>query len=188
MAHYQVPPDPRDPENRGKAKRPLAEEREPIPWRWLGMGVIITLMGIGLSFWIIRAFLFVEPLAVSPLEPTVIILTAPPSPTRLDLPLVNAPTAVPTFTPVPTPNVAVAPEGITPGYFAQVINTEGVGVTVRGGPSTSNAPLTVAPEGTTLLVLDGPEQGNEFLWWQVRTEDGTEGWVAADFITPVAAP
>ena len=89
---------------------------------------------------------------------------------------------------MPTPDIAVAPETITVGYYAQVVNTDGFGVTVRGGPSTSNAPLTVANEGIVLLVLDGPVEANEFLWWEIRLPDGTEGWVAGDFIEPVAAP
>jgi hypothetical protein len=39
-----------------------------------------------------------------------------------------------------------------------------------------------------MLVIGGPEQGGDFLWWQVRLLDGTEGWVAGDFLRPVAAP
>lgn len=188
MAHYKIPPDPRD---RGKKseekKRPLTE-KEPVPWVWLGGGVLITLIGFSLSILLLRSFLLREPLAVNPIEPTVIILTAPPSPTWTPLSAVAAPTVQPTFTPVPTPDIAVAPETITVGYYAQVVNTDNVGVTVRGGPSTSNAPLTVANEGIVLLVLDGPVEANEFLWWQIRLPDGTEGWVAGDFIEPVAAP
>lgn len=187
MAQYKVPPDPRDRGKKGDEKRPLTE-KEPIPWLWLGGGVLMTLAGLGLSILLLRSFLLREPLAVGPVEPTVIILTAPPSPTWTPLPAVSAPTAQPTFTPVPTPDVAVAPETITVGYYAQVVNTDNVGVTVRGGPSTSNAPLTIAAEGSILLVLDGPAEANDFLWWQVRLENGSEGWVAGDFIEPVAAP
>ena len=187
MAQYKIPPDPRDRDRKSDEKRPLTE-KEPIPWPWLGGGVLITLIGLIISILLLRAFLMREPLAVSPIEPTVIILTAPPSPTWTPLPEVAVPTAQPTFTPVPTLDVAIAPDTITPGYYAVVVNTDNVGVTVRGGPSTSNAPLTVAAEGSILLVLDGPTEANDFLWWQVRLEDDTEGWVAGDFIEPVAAP
>lgn len=187
MAQYKIPPDPRDRNRKSDEKRPFTE-KEPIPWPWLGGGVLITLIGLVVSILLLRAFLLREPLAVSPAEPTVIILTAPPSPTWTPLPAVAVPTAQPTFTPMPTPDVAVAPDTITPGFYAVVVNTDNVGVTVRGGPSTSNAPLTVAAEGSVLLVLDGPEEANDFLWWQVRLDDGTEGWVAGNFIEPVAAP
>ena len=188
MARYKVPPDPRDSAEKIDSNR-SSDRREPIPWLWLALGVVVTLVGIGLSLALLRAFLLRPPLPVDPLEPTLIILTAPPSPTPSPTPVIIAPpTALPTFTPAPTPDVAVAPDEITPGYYAQVVNTDGIGVTVRGGPSTNNAPLTVAPENDTLLVLDGPAEANEFLWWQVRLTDGTEGWVAGDFLTPAAAP
>ncbi len=186
MAQYKAPLDPRQPNKKKNKTSP--DKREPIPWGWLGLGVIVTLIGIGGALSIGRAFLLREPLAVNPLEPTVIILTAPPSPSPSPGPAVSAPTAMPTFTPVPTPDVAVAPDEITAGYYAQVFNTDGIGVTVRGGPSASNAPLAVAPEGSVLLVLDGPKAGGDFLWWQVRMEDGVEGWAAADFLQPTAAP
>ncbi|MCP4423546.1 MAG: SH3 domain-containing protein [Chloroflexi bacterium] len=186
MAQYKAPPDPRDPNVKKNNKKP--DDRTPIPWLWLGLGVVVTLIGMGVAFSIVRAFLFREPLLVSPLEPTVIILTAPPSPTPPPGPAAVAPTAMPTFTPVPTPDAAVAPDEVTTGYYAQVVNTDGIGVTVRGGPSVSNVPLTVAPEGAILFVLDGPEAGGDLLWWQVRMEDGVEGWAAADFLAPAVAP
>lgn len=187
MARYNAPPDPRDSRTKMAEKRPF-NEREPIPWRWLGMGIIVTLAGLGLSLVILRAFLVRQPLPVTTLEPTVIFLTAPPSPTPSPLSDVLLPTPVPTITPAPTLDISIAPESITPGYYAQVVNTDDIGVTVRGGPSTSNVPLKVAPEGSILLILDGPTEGGDFFWWQVRLDDGTEGWVAADFLTPAAAP
>ncbi len=188
MAQYKAPPDPRESNGGTLGERPFSTQKEPIPWRWLGGGIIMTVIGLGLSLVILRAFLLRQPLAVGPLEPTIIVLTAPPRLTPSPETAVTIPTAAPTFTPIPTPDAAVAPDTITPGYYAQVINTDNIGVTVRGGPSTNNAPLTVAPENAIMLVLDGPAEGNDFLWWQVRLEDGTEGWVAGDCLLPVAAP
>ncbi len=186
MARYQIPPDPR---KEAKQRRSSTNgDKEPIPWRWLGMGLVVTIAGIGLMLAIINTMLARPPLDAPPLPPTVIILTAPPSPTPGPTPVVPTPTPIPTFTPVPTPNTAVAPPKITPGYYAEVINTDFLGVTVRGGPSVSNLSLAVAPEGALLLVLAGPEKGNDFLWWQVQLADGREGWVAGDFLQPAAAP
>ena len=186
MAQYKKPPDPRQPNGQKDGDSP--RQREPIPWRWLGLGVLVTIIGLGVGLSILRAFLLREPLTVAPLEPTIIVLTAPPSPSPSPGPAVSAPTAMPTFTPVPTPDVDVAPDELTAGYYAEVFNTGGIGVTVRGGPSANNAPLAVAPEGAVLFVLDGPEAGGEFLWWQVRMDDGVEGWAAADFLQPAVAP
>lgn len=191
MARYQVPPDPRDPESKLTNKRPRrqrGDDKEPIPWLWLGLGVLVTIVGMGLAYAITANFLFRAPLPVVPLEPTVIVLTAPPSPTPTvtrDLP---TPTAVPTSTAVATRDFSVAPEEVQAGYYARVANTGGVGVTVRGGPSVNNAPITIASDGAVVFVVDGPEEGNDLLWWNIRLDDDTEGWAAADYLEPSAAP
>lgn len=163
--------------------------REPLPWLWLLLGVLITIIILGLAVTFIGGYLARPPeeQAAVPV-PTVIRLTAPPRPTVAATEFVPTRTPEPTFTPVPTRDPAVAPPEITVGYYAAVVNTGGVGVTVRGGPSTSNQPVTVAGEGSILLVLGGPTAGGEFQWWQVRLQDGTEGWVAGDFLEPAAAP
>lgn len=168
---------------------PNQEGREPLPWFWLLFGVLITIILLGAVTMLISGYLVRPPeeQAAVPV-PTVIRLTAPPRPTVAVTEVVPTITPEPTFTPVPTLDAAVAPPEITAGFYAAVVNTGGVGVTVRGGPSTSNQPVTVASEGTVLLVLDGPTAGGEFQWWQVQLQDGTEGWVAGDFLEPAAAP
>lgn len=191
MARYQVPPDPRDPENDLSSKRTRHQRQgsgEPIPWLWLGMGVVVTIVGIVLAFAIANSFLSRPPLDVLPLEPTIIVLTAPPSPTPTITPPVSTPTPIPTLTPIPTPEAPFIPEEVTIGYYVVVANTGLSGVTVRSGPSTDNVQLGVASEGAVMLVIGGPEQGSDRLWWQVQLEDGTEGWVAAEFVEPSAAP
>ena len=191
MARYQVPPDPRDPDSKLTHKRPRRQRRddaESIPWLWLGLGVVVTLVGIGLAYAIASSFLLRPPLDVDPLTPTVIVLTAPPSPTATATPDLPTPTAVPTTTPVATRDFSVPPDEMQPDFYARVANTAGVGVTVRGGPSTNNAAITIAQEGAIVFVLAGPEQGNELLWWNIRLEDGTEGWAAADYLEPSAGP
>ncbi len=187
MARYETPPDPRDP-NQKRPRRMRRDSQDPIPWKYLGMGLVVTVVGIVIALAIVRALLVRPPLNVSPVEPTIIVLTAPPSPIPSPTPNITTPTLIPTFTPVPTPDTAVAPAEVTAGYYAIVANTDGVGVTVRGGPSTSNTSITIADEGSIMLVLDGPESANTFLWWQVRLEDGTEGWVAGQFLEPAAKP
>ena len=197
MARYEIPPDPR----KSKEKRPRRLRRdsasggtegvqEPIPWRWLGLGVVVTLVSIGLALTLVNALLARPPLEAAPIEPTLIILTAPPSPIPSPTSPLPTPSPIPTFTPIPTPDTAVAPPEVTAGYYAQVVNTDDFGVTVRGGPSTSNAQITVADEGVLLLVIGGPEvdEVNDRLWWQVQLEDGTEGWAAGDFLAPAAGP
>ncbi len=188
MARYQVPPDPRDPDNQKRARRFRSDKQEPIPWLWLGLGVIVTLIGLGIAYTIITAALSREPLPVAPIEPTIIVLTAPPSATPTATRDLPTPTVLPTATAVAAIDYSLIPEEITVGFYAEVVKTGGVGVRVRGGPSTSNAQVIVAPEGEVVLVLDGPEEGNDFIWWQIQTDDGSAGWVVADYLAPAARP
>lgn len=110
----------------------------------------------------------------------------------------NPPTLPPGFsTPDPqaTPVRAVAvtagqaqPSSITPepaasnvlqiGGFALVVNVGGEPLRARSGPGTSAAIVARFPEGTRLLIVGGPEDANGFRWWQVRSEQGQEGWCA----------
>ncbi|MEM7118842.1 MAG: SH3 domain-containing protein [Chloroflexota bacterium] len=171
-----------------ESSRPY-EEKQPIPWLWLGMGLVVTIISIAVAIVILRSFLLRPPLEVGALpEPTVIRLTAPPTNVPSPTAVLPTPTSIPTFTPVPTPDVAVAPLEITIGFYASIFDTGGVGLTIRGGPSTSNPPIVIAEEGSVVLVIDGPEEGNDLLWWQVELADGTQGWGAADFLRPAAAP
>ena len=160
-----------------------------IPWKWLGAGLIVTIISCVAGYFLLSNYLKQMPseLVVQPAA-TIIVLTAPPSPTFLPTGQSQPPTPIPTFTPIPTPNTAVAPPEITAGFYVVVANTDDLGVTVRGGPSTRNVAILVAVEGSYFMVLDGPVEGDGFNWWQVQLEDGTSGWVAANFLEPSAAP
>lgn len=160
-----------------------------VPWLWLGLGVIVSLAGLAAAVFWLGNYLTQPPeeSAAVPV-PTIIRLTAPPEPTSTATVLAPTPTVLPTVTPVPTIDASIIPPELTAGYYASVVNTDGVGVTVRNGPNTSNTPLTVAAEGSILLVLEGPTEGGSYRWWRVRMSDGMEGWVAGDFLAPSAAP
>jgi len=189
MARYRLPPNPRDPDSDLTAWQSSMPPPEPVPWKWFGLGLLVTLLGIGLAAVLVINALTRPPLEVAGLpEPDLVVLTAVPSPTASATPDFVLPTPLPTFTPIPTPDNAVAPPEITVGFYALVVDTGGAGLVVRGGPSTSNVQVTLADEGSYLLVIGGPEEGSDFLWWQVELEDGTEGWVAARFLEPAAAP
>ncbi len=191
MARYQRPTDPRDPRTEYQDTRKAAigkDERQKVPWLWFGLGVLATVVGIVIAAILLGVFLIRQPLAVSVPTPTIIRLTAPAGLNPTATALLASATPLPTFTPPATPDLSTAPEAITVGYYAEVTNTEDIGVSLRGGPSTDNIRLSLVPEGEGLLVIGGPEEGSGFIWWQVRLEDGTEGWVAGDFLVPIAAP
>jgi len=166
-----------------------SSNRQPIPWLWLVLGTLFTIIACAATWMITSSWLLQPPAETSdPLAPELIILTAPPSPTAAPTTSPVAPTAMPTFTPIPTPNVAVAPEEISTGFYASVANTNGLGLTIRGGPSTRNVIVTVAEEGTTLFILDGPKEAENFTWWQVRLDNGLEGWAVANYLEPAPEP
>ena len=118
--------------------------------------------------------------------PTVIVEPTPPQP-------VDTPTPIP---PTPTPQ-PVAPTQIEVGGYVQIVNTGGSGLSLRAGPGTNNARLTVADANSILPVVGGPkpdeegtidETGAVYTWWNVRDSDGTEGWARGDFLTPSLPP
>lgn len=190
MARYQRPPDPRKSQEtmRGRQQATGESSTEPVPWLWLGLGVFVTLIGLAIAGILLALFFFRQPLQVSLPTPTIIRLTAAPGAAATATPGLPTATPIPTFTPPSTPDLSIAPEAITVGYYAEVANTDNIGVSLRGGPSTDNIRLELVPEGEAILVIGGPEEGSGFIWWQVRLEDGTEGWVAGDFLVPGVAP
>lgn len=175
-----------------KPQRPRRQRRRGIDWAaviGLFLGLLFTAAMIFGAWTLLQRLLVPQPITV-PEEAAPIVLTAEPTipPTATTPP--ETPTSIPTFTPIPTRDVSSVPDELTVGFFARVSNTDGAGVRVRGGPSTSNVGLTVEDEGELVEVIGGPEDGSGLVWWQVRLadEDTTEGWVAAQFLEPAAAP
>lgn len=189
MARYEVPPDPRN-SNDKRPRRMRRDSQEPTPWRYLALGLVVTLVSIVIALALANAMLSRPPLEMPAAQPTLIILTAPPSPVPSATSVLPTPSPIPTFTPIPTPDTLFPPDVVTAGYYATVVNTDGAGVVVRGGPSTINAQVTLADEGELLLVIGGPEadEPNNRVWWQVELDDGTQGWVAGDFLQPAPGP
>lgn len=188
MAKYEAPNDPRESALKPKRNRRQREGgRDVVPFVGLLLGLIVTVVGVFVAWQLVNTMLETEPLPISA-ELTVIRLTAPASPTPTPTDALPTPTPIATLTPVPTQDTSVAPSVVQIGFYAEVANTDGVGLSVRGGPSTDNVKLLTAPEGTIGLVVDGPAEGSGFTWWKVQMDDGTEGWMAADFLIPAEAP
>jgi hypothetical protein len=163
--------------------------KQPVPWLWLGLGLIATVAGCFLAWFLVGNWLLQPPAEpADPYEPAVIVLTAPASRTPAPTSSAAPPTPIPTFTPIPTPDIAVAPGELSAGYYATVANTDGLGLTVRGGPNTTNVVVEVVDEGTVVLILDGPQEAEDFSWWQVRLDNGLEGWAVGNYLEPAAEP
>lgn len=189
MARYEVPPDPRESDLRPqRQRRQRSDQTDYVPLIGLALGLVVTAAAVYIAWQLAANLLRTTPLDVEPLDPTVVVLTAPAELAPTATPRLPTPTPLPTLTPEPTPDRSIAPQTVQVGYFAQVANTQGAGLSVRGGPSTDNVKLITAPEGSLVLVIGGPAEGSGFTWWQARLTDGTEGWMAAQFLIPAAAP
>lgn len=191
MARYQIPPDPREDDPTAPHAHRVAggASRSSPPWLWIGLGAVVTILAIAVAVLWARLLLGPKPLEMKP-SPTAVLRTAVPTPvphepaateTPLLVTLEPGPTTVPTSTQEPTPR----PAGVMAiGVRVVVAGTAGAGVSLRAGPGTDYARLGVGSDGDVMQVLGGPEEGSGFTWWFVRAPDGTEAWVAEDFLTP----
>lgn len=108
----------------------------------------------------------VIPTAASTIPPTRPPVTVAPSPTAEAA--TPAPTAQPSPTPVPQPTTATV--------------SSGVGVWLRSAPGTNTEQLEWLLDGTVVTLLDAQQTVDNLVWQNVRTEAGTEGWVARDYL------
>lgn len=67
---------------------------------------------------------------------------------------------------------------------AELVVTTGDGsnLNLREDPSTDAAIVDQLPEGTSVVILFGPESADGYDWYEVDTTDFGSGWVVADFI------
>jgi SH3-like domain-containing protein len=67
-----------------------------------------------------------------------------------------------------------------------VLGTGLQGAIIRDVPG--GTPVDLVSENERLLVIGGPQVVEEQQWWQVRKEDGTEGWLAGRYLATVTPP
>ncbi len=152
------------------------------------------------AFTLLAGLIFLGVFAVRPLisrdeppadpDPTLpAVEVAPTIPVATEPANTPAAIATPTSPPAsPTAEATAAPTATTAPVTATV--SSGVGVWLRGSPSTSGEQLEWLLDGTIVTLLAGQESADDLVWQQVRTESGVEGWVARDFlsVTESAAP
>jgi hypothetical protein len=63
-------------------------------------------------------------------------------------------------------------------------NTDGGAVRLRGTPARAAPAITSVPPGTRVEALGSSERYEDLHWQRVRAPDGTEGWIAIDFLIP----
>jgi hypothetical protein len=82
----------------------------------------------------------------------------------------------------PAAGATVAPAGLAIGDTAKVTGTGGQGVNMRSGAGTSNARVKTLADGSTVEIIGGPTEANDFTWWQVRDSAGVSGWVVSRYL------
>lgn len=78
------------------------------------------------------------------------------------------------------PQSAPAAGGLTAGGSAWVTRAGGLPLRLRSAPNLEGDILDRLAPGTQMTLLQGPQQGDGHAWWQIRTTDGREGWVAGE--------
>jgi hypothetical protein len=84
--------------------------------------------------------------------------------------------------PMPEPPPPVEPLlTLRVGDEVFVNNTNDERLRLRSAPTTStNANiLMILEDGTRATLLEGPRAAEGFTWWQIRTDEGAEGWVVS---------
>ncbi len=85
------------------------------------------------------------------------------------------------------PNLEDVSFQISPGRYVRVVNTQGIGLYLRAQPELGSSTLVGLPEGTMLLVTEGPHEADGHIWWKVRYGNHL-GWCAADWLELCDAP
>ncbi len=111
--------------------------------------------------------------------------TAPPGPTHVTL---APPLPPPQVAPSGAPPGPGAPPGASggpsiQGQAAVVRGTGGSGARLRTQPGNGGQIITVVPENTPLLVIGQDRTADGLVWRNVRAPNGSEGWIAASFVT-----
>jgi hypothetical protein len=120
--------------------------------------------------------------------PTVVVRTAVPTtppPTAtvgVASPGETTPPAETVDQPVATDEpTSVVPEGEI-GVGVSVIVVAESGLFLRAQPEVGENALILMQDGTSLEVIGGPSDDGEFVWWQLRMDDGTEGWAVGEYL------
>lgn len=147
------------------------------------------------NIWVILGGVLVAGGLIILLGVLIFFMPAPPSQAQLNqtaLTVIVAPTptispTVPLFTSTPT---AVSIGGVTVGSYVQITGTQGEGLRLRSGPSTSNPMRFVGMDNEVFRVKDGPKTADGFTWWYLEApyDPSRSGWAASQFFKVVSAP
>ena len=94
-----------------------------------------------------------------------------------------ADTVSPTAAPMPLPTLPAATVAAEPSHTCGQARITAPGVRLRPTAGTDNKPLATLAKGVTVeLLCDEAVLADSSRWVEVRTKDGTKGWVSAKFV------
>jgi hypothetical protein len=156
---------------RGREVARTARLARPTASRTRTAAALLAVGGLTLA-WSLTPSTSDRPREAVPSAPVEAVAVAPPSTTE-------------TVLEPPAPDPA---DSAGPAATLRVVNVGGAGLSIRRAPGTG-ARITVLREGTELSDLGEQSQVGGRPWRKVRDSDGTEGWVAAEFLADrTAAP
>ena len=91
------------------------------------------------------------------------------------------------ITPTPTIDPGQTINGISVQKYVKIEGTGGVGLRIRNNPGTNSDTEFIANESEVFIVIGGPQNADDLVWWQLVTpyDDSRQGWAAADYLTPI---
>jgi hypothetical protein len=102
-----------------------------------------------------------------------------PTATSEPAPVASEPTPEPSEAPAPTPEPSPTPQL----QAARIVNTSGLGVSVRLQPGPQSPRAGVLREGTRVLLTGNDQTVAARPWREIETEDhNLKGWVLGDFV------
>jgi uncharacterized protein YgiM (DUF1202 family) len=162
---------------------------------WVAVPVLVVVVVVGL-WWAIFSPSEAAP-ASATMTPTLRIIdgvapgTTPQpaaetevTPTRQALPPLPTFTATPAGVSTPT---AAAVEPQTSDSLAigsKAVVSAGGGLNMRAGAGTGHARVKTLPDGSVVELIGGPQDANNYTWWQIRDEAGTTGWSVSEGLRP----
>ena len=89
--------------------------------------------------------------------------------------------------PTPTSNPAITYDGIAINSYVSIEGTEGSGLRIRSLPGLSSDTEFIANESEVYIVIGGPKNADDMLWWNLATpyDETRQGWAASGFLTPI---
>jgi uncharacterized protein YgiM (DUF1202 family) len=170
--------------------------RQPPFWRVLDMVLPAVLVGAAAVGWVV-VFSPRQPASSASVPSRPVMTRAVPT----QAPTLWGTAAYPTETPgtrgtalatftgtppgvmTPTAGTGVDTGGLEVGGSAVVAGTGTSGLNMRSEASVSSQHILTLREGTVVELVDGPLRDNQYVWWKVRDESGTSGWVVAEYLT-----